>query len=264
MESAAPLSNMSNELVVLSTAALTVGFLHTLFGPDHYLPFVAMSRVGNWSYRKTIIITLLCGIGHVGSSVVLGSIGIVVGTVLNRLELIEETRGTVAGWLLIGFGLAYMVWGTMHGIRRRAHAHPHVHADGTVHSHPHEHQGEHLHVHEHAISASDAKPGRLEDAGRPEPQAVRLAPWILFTLFLFGPCEPLIPLLMYPAAQSSWWGVAVVTSVFMLATIGTMLAMVTALLTGARAVDFPWLHRYSHAFAGLVILACGLAVQFGL
>jgi nickel/cobalt exporter len=256
---------MSHDLVVLTSAAVTIGFVHTLFGPDHYVPFVAMSRVGNWSLRKTLVITLLCGIGHVGSSVVLGSAGIALGTMLNRLELIEETRGTIAGWLLIGFGLAYMTWGAVHGLRRRSHAHPHVHADGRIHVHPHEHEGEHLHVHETATNPDQGSADRLPgDSERPAEPATRMAPWILFTLFLFGPCEPLIPLLMYPAAQASWRGVVLVTFAFMLATIGTMLIMVGALSAGARAVDVPWLHRYGHAFAGMVVLACGLAVQFGL
>ncbi|HEX7375587.1 MAG TPA: hypothetical protein VF278_00670, partial [Pirellulales bacterium] len=60
---------MNADLGALSLAALSIGFLHTLFGPDHYIPFVAMSRVGGWSRSKTLLITLLCGLAHVGSSV---------------------------------------------------------------------------------------------------------------------------------------------------------------------------------------------------
>ena len=64
---------------LLGFAAL-LGFTHTLTGPDHYLPFVAMSRIGRWSLSKTVAITIACGIGHVAGSVVLGMLGIALGT----------------------------------------------------------------------------------------------------------------------------------------------------------------------------------------
>ena len=66
---------MTSELGTLSFAAVSVGFLHCVGGPDHYLPFVAMSRGGLWSLRKTLLVTTLCGIGHVAGSAVLGLLG---------------------------------------------------------------------------------------------------------------------------------------------------------------------------------------------
>ncbi len=35
---------MSHEIVVLGIAAASIGFFHTLLGPDHYLPFIVMAR----------------------------------------------------------------------------------------------------------------------------------------------------------------------------------------------------------------------------
>ncbi|MBC8491825.1 MAG: hypothetical protein H8D42_04625 [Candidatus Marinimicrobia bacterium] len=55
---------MKNELVVLMITAASIGFLHTLFGPDHYVPFVVMSKAQKWSLVKTGWITLLCGLDH--------------------------------------------------------------------------------------------------------------------------------------------------------------------------------------------------------
>jgi len=66
---------MLDESAVLMGAAFSIGLLHTLFGPDHYLPFIAMSRARRWNLRKTLIVTLLCGVGHVLSSVLLGFLG---------------------------------------------------------------------------------------------------------------------------------------------------------------------------------------------
>lgn len=67
---------MSNSLAILLVSAASIGFLHTLLGPDHYLPFVVMSRANNWSIKKTALITVLCGLGHVGSSIILGALGL--------------------------------------------------------------------------------------------------------------------------------------------------------------------------------------------
>lgn len=250
---------MESSIWILAGSAASIGFIHTLIGPDHYVPFVAMSRIGNWSDRKTVIITFLCGLAHVLSSVVLGFIGIAIGAMVSNMELIESNRGEIAGWLLLGFGLAYTVWGIRTAIRNRPHSHVHVHDDGTVHSHGHSHHGEHLHPHvmpyAPGSTAADSSEGRVK----------LMTPWILFTIFLFGPCEPLIPLLMVPAAALGHWsGVVLVTAVFAAVTIATMITLVMIARTAIRP---QWLARfghYSHVFAGLMIFACGLAIKVGL
>lgn len=233
---------MSNEIIVLAGTAATLGLVHTLVGPDHYLPFVVLSRARNWSTVKTAIVTLLCGVGHVLSSIALGFIGIALGIAVFRLEGIESSRGEIAAWLLIGFGFAYFVWGLRKAIRGRHHEHVHPHEDGKDHSHPHKHTEEHTHVH---ISSYRS-----------------LTPWILFTIFVFGPCEPLIPLVMYPAAKHNMVGVAIVASIFGLVTVATMLATVLTSSYGLSKLPLHQLERYSHAFAGLSIFLCGGAIKF--
>jgi len=147
---------MTTQLALLGTA-FTLGFVHTLLGPDHYVPFVAMSRAGRWTLKKTVVITLLCGLGHVLSSVLLGLVGIAAGVMLVRLEAIESIRGDVAGWLLLGFGLAYFVAGVVKAVRNMPHSHWHSHGDGTMHAHSHDHAGDHLHAHErNAVQTGDA------------------------------------------------------------------------------------------------------------
>jgi sulfite exporter TauE/SafE len=87
---------------------------------------------------------------------------------------------------------------------------------------------------------------------------------VLFTIFVLGPCEPLIPLLMYPAATESAFGVAVVAATFGIVTIMVMLTVVLSLTFGLRQIQTGGLERYSHALAGVAVLACGIAVHFGL
>jgi sulfite exporter TauE/SafE len=85
---------------------------------------------------------------------------------------------------------------------------------------------------------------------------------VLFTIFVFGPCEPLIPVLMYPAATGSLWGVALVTIIFGSVTIATMLAVVLVASRGVSLVPMGRMERYSHALAGAAIALSGMAIVF--
>lgn len=216
---------MNQEILALSLTAAAIGFIHTLLGPDHYLPFVAMSQARGWSRFRTISLTIICGTGHVASSVVLGLLGVTLGVAIGSLEAIESFRGDLAAWVLIAFGLFYFVWGIRRAIKKKIHTHLHPHAHG---------------------------------------KKTNITPWILFTIFVLGPCEPLIPILMYPAARESTIGMLVVTVIFSAVTIATMTIMVVLLSSGVRVLPLKKLERFSHALAGIVILICGVAIRLGL
>ena len=87
---------------------------------------------------------------------------------------------------------------------------------------------------------------------------------MLFVIFLFGPCEALVPVLMVPAARGSWWGVGLVCLVFGVATIGTMLVAVGLTLKGLERVDLGRFERWGRLAAGLALAVCGAAIRFGL
>jgi sulfite exporter TauE/SafE len=236
---------MIGKLEALLGLAAFVGFFHTLIGPDHYVPFVALARAGRWPIRKTLLITLLCGIGHVAGSILLGTIGIGIGLTLERLESTEAARADWTSSMLLAFGLVYLVWGLRRAWRRKSHSHVHAHEDGMVHAHAHDHQGDHVHVH-------------------PSPEnSQTLTPWVLFVIFAFGPCEPLIPILIFPAATMDSTAVVMVCLVFAAATLATMMAMVTLGLWGLERFKFAIAERFAHAAAGLAITLCGLAMKWG-
>ncbi len=247
---------MNGDLSVLLLTAVSLGVAHTLLGPDHYLPFIFMSRAQHWSRRRTLILTCLCGLGHVLGSVVLGAAGIALGVVLSRLEFIEAARDQVAAWLMIGFGIAYTAWGLRRGYRHRPHTHIHAHPGGVIHQHEHLHEEEHVHVHASKLT------NRHEGKDTAPATTASITPWILFTIFVFGPCEALIPLLMYPMAKESLSGAALVTAAFAVATIGTMCVVVLAGQEGFGRLRLAGWERYSHALAGMAIACCGMTMQF--
>ncbi|MCX6829164.1 MAG: sulfite exporter TauE/SafE family protein [candidate division Zixibacteria bacterium] len=234
---------MSYELTILAVAAASLGFIHTVIGPDHYVPFIVMAQARKWSMFKTAWITILCGLGHIGSSVLLGMIGIAFGIAVSRLEGLESLRGNIAGWAMIAFGLAYTIWGIRRVIKGRPHTHAHFHLDSETHSHHHTHSHEHTHIHE--------RDGQ-----------VNITPWVLFTIFVFGPCEPLIPILMYPAAQGSSFGLILITAIFGAVTILTMLGIVLVSSFGISFLPIAKLEKYTHAIAGITIFICGVSIQF--
>jgi ABC-type nickel/cobalt efflux system permease component RcnA len=234
---------VNNEIWILAGTAVFLGFFHTLIGPDHYLPFIAMAKARQWPLRKTLAISFFSGLGHVLSSVLLGFLGLALGIAVSKLEGAESWRSNAAAWLFIGFGFAYLVWGLHRAVKNKPHQHPHHHVDGAVHEHLHQHESDHAHVHE-----------RKEKAN--------ITPWVLFTIFVFGPCEPLIPLVMYPAARHSIPGVILVATAFAVATIATMLTIIALSTWGLSFVRLGRLERYAHALAGGAIFLSGLAVQF--
>jgi ABC-type nickel/cobalt efflux system permease component RcnA len=176
------------------------------------------------------------------SSVIVGFIGIGAGISLSKLEFFESFRGNIAAWLLIAFGLVYMLISLRSLYRKKKHVHAHHHTDGTDHEHEHGHFSGHSHIH-------------LEDKKN-------MTPWILFLIFVLGPCEPLIPLVMYPAAENNFHGVIIVSLLFSLVTIATMMSVVLAFRLGLSHINLRPLERYVNVIAGATILISGLAIQF--
>jgi len=230
----------------LLLTAIIVGVTHTLMGPDHYLPFVALSKARNWSSTRTTVITLLCGIGHVLGSIALGAIGVAIGWSVGGLEAIETMRGEIAAWLLTVMGALYLIWALKRFGRGHKHAHIHAHSDGLLHKHEHTHHKEHVHVHD-------------------QKQSVRsTTAWSLFIIFVFGPCEAFIPLLLFPSVQQNWQLAVATTAVFAVATVVTMIGTVHLLCKGLEFLPMKYFDRYGHVAAGVAILACGTAIHLGL
>lgn len=203
----------------LAASAVSVAFFHSL-APDHWLPFVALAKGSRWPMRRLAWVTTLAGLGHVVSSLLLGLVGLWAGLAVHHMEGAEAWRGAVGVWLLIGFGVAYALWGLKHA----QHHHPHISVQEAV-----------------------------------KRYATRRA-WMLMAIMVFGPCEPLIPL-MFVASQHSLRVVWIVSLVFSLVTIGMVVGQSCLSYAGVRHFAAPWVERYAHALAGLVIVLTALFVM---
>ncbi|HKJ43058.1 MAG TPA: sulfite exporter TauE/SafE family protein [Sunxiuqinia sp.] len=228
-----------HELYLLAVSAFSLGLIHTLLGPDHYLPFIVLSKARQWSWNKTMWITFISGIGHVGSSIIIGIIGIVLGISLTRLQHIEAFRGEIAGWMLFAFGIFYTIYGIYKYLK----------------------SGHHRHLPAFLLPKKIRGIQHLPTEDQ-KADNVKLTPWILFLIFVFGPCEVLIPLFIYTAYQHSAFGTFIVALLFSIATIATMLFTVYVGQKGTRLLRFKKMERYVHLLAGLVLLISGGGILF--
>jgi sulfite exporter TauE/SafE len=230
---------MQAELTVLIGTAITISCLHTLTGPDHYLPFIALAKTRNWSVKKTLWWTIACGCGHVWSSVLLGLGGAAVGWSLSKVNGFENVRGGIAGWVLVCFGLGYCIWGMVKAYRGARHKHFELNNDGS------------MYVYEHTEAQLVSPADRHA-----------VTPWVMFLIFVLGPCEPMIPLLYFPAAKSSWYAIIILVLVYTLFTLLTMVVMVLIGLFGFTLLRTGKMEKYVHAIGGATILVCGVGMIF--
>ena len=200
----------------LVASAAIIAISHTAVGLDHSLPFVALARARGWGLWRALMVTFLCGLGHVLSSILIGMGGWWLSSEVSALEAFEGLRGNLAGWLLLTFGIVYAIWGF---VRRNEHSH----------------------------EFSMKKSGTF---------------WSIFIIFAFGPCEPLIPLLLYPALKDDLVTALAVVSVFTLVTIATMLVLVAAGLKGLDLLPGHAFERHAHTLAGLAIAASAAGILF--
>jgi nickel/cobalt exporter len=210
---------VSELAITLALAAISIGALHSL-APDHWIPIAAVGRARGWSAAHTARVVLACGFGHVTMSVVLGLVALSVGRA--TMTALGEQVASVSGVLLVGFGVAYAVWGVRHALAHRLHGHHHDHYD---------------HVHD---------PGRV-------------GAWTLFAIYCADPCVALIPILFAAAPLPTSSTVAIVVA-YELAAITSMVTMVTLARAGASLLRGGWTERWGDSAAGGSIVLTGIAV----
>ncbi len=230
---------MSSDFTILLMSTLTISLVHTFTGPDHYLPFIVLSKSGKWSLSKTMFWTVLCGLAHVGTSVLIGLIGIAIGYSLSDGNRLNELRGGWASWLLLLFGLGYTCWGLYNIKRNKLHKHFEVNEDADI------------MVYEH-------KDGQ---AVLPD-QKFKVTPWVMFFIFALGPSEPILPLLFYPATSRAIHEIWILIAVYTFASVFMMWLMVVLGYLGMRNIAFPNMEKYIGFISGLVVLICGIGMVF--
>ncbi len=223
----------SPALLALVLSAAGIAFVHT-FAPDHWMPFAALARAQKWSRARLVGVTLVAGLGHVGSSIAVGFLGLWLGYALDAIQWLQGHRGTASLYMLMVFGVLYAMWG-IYRARKWKDAHGHGHG---VHTHAHGHEAHHHHPHD---------PDR------------RITVWSMFVVFVLGPCEALVPI-MFAGVQVGTVGVVSVTAAFSAVTMATMVVLALMAHAGFRLIRHEFLERHIHALTGATITATAAAV----
>lgn len=278
-----------------------VAATHTI-SPDHWFGFVMLGRAKKWGLGKTLAVASIAGIGHVGTSVILGLIGVWVGATL--AQSFASVVEAATGWALIVFGFVFAIYSWLkgghshHGIpivnklfhidNREAEKLMHVHTDGE-HEHGHddhdhdEHDGcgcdhddddDHDHDHEghdHDDDHDDDDDDHDHDhhghddheKDKGKSKKKLEAGYGLVAIIGLTPCILLIPLALR-AGEISTTAVIWTMIVFFLATMGAILLLVTLCLKGLQLIKFDFFEKYGEIVTGAVIGIMGVLVVAGL
>ena len=226
----------STVLTTVAATGFTVAFLHAAI-PTHWLPFVLVARARDWSRGRTLAVTALAGLGHVGLTSLLG---LAIAWFGFQLEEKMEAFPWVAGGLLIAFSL-YFGWRQLSG-RGICHHHP----PGSQH-HADEHCGDEK---EHSHWQEELKDSPLVSTRAGEWAAVSG----LFVMLTLSPCEGFLGIYL-SAVQFGWRGFFVLSVILAVATLAGMTLFTWLALLGFDRFRLKSFERYE---AGLLAAVFGI------
>lgn len=243
---------MNGSLILIATAAL-VAVTHTLI-PDHWLPYVAMSRGKGWSTGKTMRVTAIGAAIHLVTTAIIGLLLGFVG--IAAINVISDKADFIGGILLLAFGL-YFTW---KGWKAYKFGGGHSHA-GHSHPHPHGHEEEHAHNCEgHSHSHEEEHAHNSEGHSHSHGEKVEKSDFALGAILGARPCAEAIPIFL--AASS----IGLTSSIFavaawVIATLVSMLGIVWLSLKGLEASKLKVLDKFGELGAGLVIVLVGVIMM---
>lgn len=214
---------MANLFAYMVGAAL-VGILH-MSAPDHWLTLCVLARNKKWAPKKLFGISLMTAIGHVGLSIAMGLVVVIVGLVFSHL--ISYYLDTAIGIAMVGGGL---VVGIIPLVRKNPHHHD-----------EHNHDDEHEH--------EEKKYGKLSS---------KIGYFAVLGAAL-SPDPSIIPI--YLSAISAGFYFAIELSViFAAASILTLLLLVQLGTMGLVKTLAKIPEKYNDSMVGFVIMTIGIYV----
>jgi nickel/cobalt transporter (NicO) family protein len=225
---------MSANTPALLAAAAGVGFGHAIL-PDHWVPLAVIARTRRYPMTRVARLSGLAGVAHVGLSIVLGALIIVIG--LQFQSTVQSAQDSIIGGLLIATGIGFIVLEL--GAFGHGHDHGHGH-EGDAHAH-----GGHEHTHE------------------PEGGGLR---GLAAVMVPFGaaasPDLTILPVFLAATTAGVLTAIGSVL-VFAAVTIGTIVGLTLAAAKGGYQIRGQWLDRWGNAFTAAVLVAIGVLILTG-
>jgi putative Mn2+ efflux pump MntP len=199
--------------------SLILSLIHALI-PNHWLPLIAVSKTEKWTQAQTLWATVITGVSHTLSTVI---IGIVVGLIGYKLSASYSVISEIiAPSILIGLGLVYLV------LDLRRHSHHHHHDSNPLVTHPSQNKSRWA-----AILTS-----------------------LSIAMFL-TPCVE-IEAYYFQAGTIGWIGIVIVSAVYLITTVMVMLFLVYLGVKGAATFKSHMLEHHEKRITGLVLIGLGI------
>lgn len=202
--------------------AAIVGILH-MAAPDHWLTLCVLARNKKWAPKKLFGISFITAIGHVGLSVVMGLVVVVIGRVFSYL---------ISDYLDAGIGIVMIGVGLVVGIKPLVQRSEHHHDD---------HQ-DHVHEEEKKFGKLTSKVGYFAILGA-----------------ALSPDPSIIPIYL-SAISAGFYFALELSVVFAVASIATLLLLVQLGTVGLAKSLAKIPEKYNDSMVGFVIMAIGIYV----
>ncbi len=214
--------------VSILATGFAVAFVHGAL-PNHWLPFVLVSRRQGWSAPRTLVITALAGLGHAMVTMLLGLALVATGMAVG--DRLGAALPYLAGGLLIALGLYY--------VARHARGHGHLHLPFVG-----------------SLAPAQGPTGELQAAALSD----RAAILGLLAILALSPCEAFLPVYL-SGLKFGWAGFGVLSLVLAGAAVASMVSLTGLSLAGARVVGLKSTERYEGLMLGGALCLLGLAVM---
>ncbi|MCX8036407.1 MAG: hypothetical protein N3D11_04995 [Candidatus Sumerlaeia bacterium] len=219
------------DFLALLGGAFLLSVLHGLI-PNHWVPFVLLGRDRGWRSNRVLMVTLLGGIAHISSTILIGVLIAVAGLAFSQRY--EEVMRWLGPAILLGVGL----WVFWRG--RRCH-HGHHHAEPFSHTEACHH---------------DDNEGLENRQRRLDTRDMTAIGALLLMMFL-SPCLEL-EFYYLSAVPLGWKGIAAVSVIYMLVTVGTMLVAVGSAARGLRQLRWSFFEKHERKIGGAVLILLAL------
>ena len=216
---------MANLFAYIIGAAI-VGILH-MSAPDHWLTLCVLARNKKWAPKKLFGISFMTAIGHVGLSVIMGLVVVVIGLVFSHL---------ISYYLDTGIGIVMVVGGLVVGIISLVRKNPHKH----------DHTDKHEHNHEH-------------DEGKKYGKLTSKIGYFAVLGAALSPDPSIIPIYL-SAISAGFYFALELSVVFAAASILTLLLLVQLGTMGLVKTLAKIPEKYNDSMVGFVIMAIGIYV----
>jgi ABC-type nickel/cobalt efflux system permease component RcnA len=176
--------------IIIGSSLLSIS--HALI-PHHWLPLALASKSENWSAKETAWITILIGLMHTFSTIIIGIIiGIIGYKLMNTFQSLENF---LAPAVLIGLGIFFII---KNFIRPEHHHHQ---------DDEHEHNSHHHHDHttHHHLSEEE-----LKTISKKSRKAIISA---IGTMMIFSPCIE-IEAFYFTAGKFGWTGITILSVIY--------------------------------------------------